>query len=207
MKTNNLENNNTKEWGDVCVRLLQGPLFKNENEQSFEKLQLWAKEINAYFNVIGLKLYYNEDIDYAFLVQNEDGDGNVIGDLTRLLIKHPLTYETSLILIILREELDKFEMEDTSSMRLVIKESEISELIEPYYKDTSDKVKYQNLVSTQLNIIASMGLIKQIKDSSQTISLSNDRVFEIKNILRAKVDAEFLREFKERLEKQQGEEN
>lgn len=205
MKANNLENNNTKEWGDVCVRLLQGPLFKAENETVFEKLQLWAKEINAYFNVIGLKLYYNEDIDYAFLVQNEDIDGNVIGDITRLLIKHPLTYETSLILIILREELDKFEIEDNSNLQLIIKESEIAELLEPYYQDTSDKIKYHNLISTQLNIISNMNLIKQIKNDNHTISLTNDRIFEVRNILRAKVDAQFLKEFKERLSKQQGE--
>ena len=105
--TDNLENNNSKEWGEVCVKLLMGPIFKDDNEELFEKLDLWVKEVNAYFNIIGLKINYNKEQDYAFLEPNEDEEGNVISNdrLSRLLIKHPLTYETSLVLVILREEL------------------------------------------------------------------------------------------------------
>jgi hypothetical protein len=203
----NLENNNSKEWGEVCVKLLMGPLFKDENEELFEKLDLWFKEVNAYFNIIGLKINYSKEQNYAFLEPNEDEEGNVISNdrLSRLLIKHPLTYETSLVLVILREELDKFEIDDTSSDLFILKESEIAELVEPYYKDTSDKVKYNDLIASQLTIIKNMGLIKQIRSNGATSNISEDRVFIIRNIIRAKVNAAFLKEFKERLAELQGE--
>ncbi|MGH4037255.1 MAG: DUF4194 domain-containing protein [Sphaerochaeta sp.] len=203
----NLENNNSKEWGEVCVKLLMGPLFKDENEELFEKLDLWFKEVNAYFNIIGLKINYSKEQNYAFLEPNEDEEGNVISNdrLSRLLIKHPLTYETSLVLVILREELDKFEIDDTSSDLFILKESEIAELVEPYYRDTSDKVKYNDLIASQLTIIRNMGLIKQIKSNGATSNISEDRVFIIRNIIRAKVNAAFLKEFKERLAELQGE--
>jgi len=203
----NLENNNSKEWGEVCVKLLMGSLFKDENEELFEKLDLWFKEVNAYFNIIGLKINYSKEQNYAFLEPNEDEEGNVISNdrLSRLLIKHPLTYETSLVLVILREELDKFEIDDTSSDLFILKESEIAELVEPYYRDTSDKVKYNDLIASQLTIIRNMGLIKQIKSNGATSNISEDRVFIIRNIIRAKVNAAFLKEFKERLAELQGE--
>ncbi len=192
--------NNSQEWGEVCIKLLQGPLFKDDNILIFEKLDLWAKQINEYFNIIGVQLNYSKDKDYAFLQENEDEEGNVINNLSRLLIKHPLTYETSLVLIVLREELDKFEIDDSSSEQFILKESEIAQMVEPYYRDTSDKVKFNDLISTQLNTIASMGLIKKLNTSSSaTKNLTNDRIFLIRNIIRAKVDSQFLREFKQRL--------
>ncbi|MBK5201025.1 MAG: DUF4194 domain-containing protein [Spirochaetaceae bacterium] len=192
--------NNSQEWGEICIKLLQGPLFRDDNEPLFEKLDLWAKQINEYFNIIGVQLNYSREKDYAFLQENEDEEGNVINNLSRLLIKHPLTYETSLVLIILREELDKFEIDDSSSDQFILKESEIAQLVEPYYRDTSDKVKYNDLIAIQINNIANMGLIKKINTSSSTTkNLINDRIFLIRNIIRAKVDSQFLREFKQRL--------
>lgn len=199
--TENTGFNNSHEWGEVCIKLLQGPLFRDDNELIFEKLDLWAKQINEYFNIIGVQLNYSKEKDYAFLQENEDEEGNVFNNLSRLLIKHPLTYETSLVLIILREELDKFEIDDSSSDQFILKESEIAQLVEPYYRDTSDKVKYNDLISIQLNNIANMGLIKKLNTStSSTKNLTNDRIFLIRNIIRAKVDSQFLKEFKQRLE-------
>ncbi|MGD1823425.1 MAG: DUF4194 domain-containing protein [Pleomorphochaeta sp.] len=191
---------NTKQWSDICVRLLQGPIFEEDNKDIFERLRLWNKEINSYFNIIGLKLFYSDEIDYSYLEQIEDEDGNVINNFNRLLKRHPLTYEASLILVVLREELDKFELENINSENLILKESEIADLIEPYYKETTDKVKYKDLISSNLNYIANMNLIKRVNTSDENLILTNDREYLIRNILRAKVSASFLKEFKEKLE-------
>ncbi len=197
---NENEFNSTKHWSDLCVRLLQGPLFEDDNKEIFEALRLWNKEVNSYFNIIGLKLFYSDEIDYAYLQQIEDEDGNVIDNLNRLLKRHPLTYEVSLILVILREELDKFELENINTENLILKESEIADLVSPFYQNKIDKVKYNDMIATNLNYISNMSLIKRINTSSDNIQLSSDREYIIRNIIRAKVDANFLKEFKEQLE-------
>jgi len=197
---NENEFKSTKHWSDLCVRLLQGPLFEDDNKEIFEALRLWNKEINSYFNIIGLKLFYSDEIDYAYLQQIEDEDGNVIDNLNRLLKRHPLTYEVSLILIILREELDKFELENFNTENLILKESEIADLVAPFYQNKIDKVKYNDMIATNLNYISNISLIKRINTSSDNIQISNDREYIIRNIIRAKVDANFLKEFKEELE-------
>lgn len=193
---------NTKQWSDICVRLLQGPIFEEDNKDLFERLKLWNKEINAYFNIIGLKLFYSDEIDYSYLEQIEDEDGNVINNYNRLLKRHPLTYEVSLILVILREELDKFELENLNSEKLILKESDIVDLIEPYYNETSDKIKFKDVIASNLNYIANMNLIKRINATDENLILANDREYLIRNIIRAKVSASFLKEFKNKLEKQ-----
>lgn len=197
---NENEFNSTKHWSDLCVRLLQGPLFEDDNKEIFEALRLWNKEVNSYFNIIGLKLFYSDEIDYAYLQQIEDEDGNVIDNLNRLLKRHPLTYEVSLILVILREELDKFELENINTENLILKESEIADLVAPFYQNNIDKVKYNDMIATNLNYISNMNLIKRINTSADNIQLSNDREYIIRNIIRAKVGANFLKEFKEQLE-------
>ncbi len=197
---NENEFSNIKQWSDICVRLLQGPIFEEDNKEIFESLKLWSKEINSYFNVIGLKLFYSNTLDYAFLEQIEDEEGNVINNLNRLLRRHPLTFETSLLLVILREELDKFEMESISNENLILKESEIADLVEPYYQNNLDKIKYKDMITSNLNYLSNMNFIKRINRSNENLQLNNDREFIIRNIIRAKVDASFLKEFKERLE-------
>lgn len=56
------------------------------------------------------------------------------------------------------------------------------------------------MIATNLNYISNMNLIKRINTSADNIQLSNDREYIIRNIIRAKVDANFLKEFKEQLE-------
>jgi hypothetical protein len=197
---NENEFNNTKQWSDVCVRLLQGPIFEEDNKEIFESLRLWNKDINTYFNVIGLKLFYSDEIDYSYLEQIEDEDGIVINNLNRLLRRHPLTFEVSLVLLILREELDKFEIETINNENLILKESEIADLVEPYYQNNSDNIKYKDMISSSLNYIVNMNFIKRISRREENLQLSTDREFIIRNIIRAKVDASFLKEFKDCLE-------
>ena len=198
----------TTEWGNLCTRLLLAPLFREENPDHFENLIIWQQQVNAYFAVIGLTLQLNIDDGYAFLVENEDEEGNVIGDGLRLLRKFPLTYEQSLLLVILRDELDKFEMSRSSSRALIMLEGQIADLMESYYPNSQDKVKYADMVASLLASLAQMEFIKCIhRPTSDNLSSPNDREYEIRTIIRAKVTSAFLAAFKNRLENLKGEDN
>ena len=37
---NENEFSNIKQWSDICVRLLQGPIFEEDNKEIFESLKL-----------------------------------------------------------------------------------------------------------------------------------------------------------------------
>jgi hypothetical protein len=50
-----------------------------------------------------------------------------------------------------------------------------------------------------------MNLIKRINKTDDNLQISNDKEYLIRNIIRAKVSTEFLKEFKEKLEENQGE--
>jgi hypothetical protein len=192
----------TSEWGNLCTRLLLAPLFREENPEHFSNLLAWQERINEYFSVIGLKLVISESDGYAFLAENEDEEGNLIGDGLRLLRRFPLTYEQSLLLVLLREELDKFEMSKSNSRALVMHESQIAELLEPYYPNHADKVKFEDMVSSLLSSLAQMEFVKCIhRPSTGNLTTDGEREYEIRTIVRAKITLPFLTEFKERLEK------
>ena len=196
----------TTEWGNVCIRLLQGPLFRTETADQFKTLLDYQQKINEYFAVIGLTLHIDGNEGYAFLIQNEDEDENIIGGGLRLLRKFPLSYEQSLLLVLLREELDKFEITHPTSHTFILHESQIGELLEVHYSASQDKVKFKDLVSSLLTSFVQMDLIKAIhRPSSSDLGKTADREFEIRTIIRAKINAEFLTEFKTKLETMQGE--
>jgi hypothetical protein len=196
----------TTEWGNLCTRLLLSPLFREENPDHFENLIVWQQKINEYFAVLGLTLVLNTDDGYAFLIENEDEEGNVIGNGLRLLRTFPLTYEQSLLLVLLRDELDKFEMSKSNSHSLILHEQQIAELMEPYYPNNQDQVKYADMVASLLSSLAQMEFIKCLhRPSGENLSGQNDREYEIRTIIRAKIHSAFLSEFKTRLENLKGE--
>jgi hypothetical protein len=198
----------TTEWGNLCTRLLLSPLFREENPDHFENLIIWQQQVNAYFAVIGLTLQLDIDDGYAFLVENEDEEGNVIGEGLRLLRKFPLTYEQSLLLVLLRDELDKFEMSKSSSRSLILHEGQIADLMETCYPNIQDRVKYADMVTSLLASLAQMEFIKCIdRPTTGNLSSPNDREYEIRTIIRAKISSAFLTEFKNRLETLKGEDN
>ncbi|WP_320130302.1 DUF4194 domain-containing protein [uncultured Sphaerochaeta sp.] len=190
----------TTEWGNLCSKLLQEPLFRDESPEPFENLIIWQQKINEYMAVIGLTLQLNVDEGYAFLMENEDAEGNVVGGNVRLLRKSPLTYEQSLLLVLLRDELDKFEMSKSTNLSLIMQEQQIAELMEPYYPNSQDKVKYADLVSSLLSSLAQMYFIKSLHNpTSESLTSPHEREFEIRTIIRAKITTSFLTEFKTRL--------
>ncbi|MCH3917370.1 MAG: DUF4194 domain-containing protein [Spirochaetia bacterium] len=197
----------SKSWGDLCVRLIKGPIFQDDTPDVFSKIVTWKNQIDAYLHVIGLTLVLDTTDDYAYLAQLEDEEGNVKGSLQRLMIRHPLSYEASLILVILREELDKMDAGEKHDFGAILKESQIAELVEPYYDQTMDRIRYKNIIASNLNILESMDLIKQIKRPTEgTLPLGQDREYLLRPLIRAKVSAQFMNDFKLRLEKRKEEE-
>ena len=144
------EDNGTPSWGGVCIKLLQGPLYRSGvDDINWKTLTTWLSEINKYFEKIGLIVLVNQSDGYAYLSQLDDfkareamngfedvddedmhKEGSESEKLPRLIKKMPLSVELSMLCVLLREALDKAEGEDSSE--LVLKESEIKDMIMPY---------------------------------------------------------------------------
>lgn len=189
--------NEEPEWAAVCVKLLQGPLYRlGPNDSTWALLEMWQGEISKYFAVIGVKVVIENADGYAYLSQKET-------NLPKLIKEYPLSPELSFLCVILREALDQFDSSENVSSMLVMKESEIRDRIATFFPDSekSDQTKMYRKLDEYLNRLVELSFIREINAESlnQDKIENRDREFEIRRIIRSKVNSEFLEEFKKRL--------
>ncbi len=196
----------TAVWAAPCIKLLQGPLYENEGDSEAWRLLIqYQREISYFFGQIGISVFIEPAEGYAFLEQKEDEEGET--ESVRLIRRYPLSFEMSLLCVLLREALEQFDISQNDSSILVLPESEIRSMLSVYFKEKTDQTKLYNELTKYLNQAVDLGFLKELnQEQSETIGDGIiDRKFEVRRILRAKIKTEFLSEFKKRLEDQSSE--
>src|SRR5688572_15644810 len=98
-------------YAKTVVQLLRAPLFSDETEH-WNNLLKYQVEITQHFIGLGLETMVQKEDGYAFIRQAElDDKGSTIG----LVSRRPLTYEVSLLCVLLRKLLDDFEISNTEN--------------------------------------------------------------------------------------------
>src|SRR5260221_7135624 len=95
-------------YAPAVLKLLQNPLFSDETA-SWNLLLSYLTPVQEYFARIGLEVRVHEEDGYAYLHQPalEDDEGQSVV-LPRLTRRDHLTYQTTLLCVLLRELLDPF---------------------------------------------------------------------------------------------------
>src|SRR5260221_13371496 len=95
-------------YAAAVLKLLQNPLFSDETA-SWNLLLSYLTPVQEYFARIGLEVCVHEEDGYAYLHQPalEDDEGQSVV-LPRLTRRDHLTYQTTLLCVLLREWLDPF---------------------------------------------------------------------------------------------------
>lgn len=176
---------------NILVKLLTGVIYYED--------QLWQELINSksmiteYFSLLGLTLSLHESDGFAFLQQIESSDGE--NNVPKLVKRHPLSFEVSLLLVIIREELESFDSKGSDENDLYLTKVDIKELIEVYFRDKKDEVRLLKELERYINAAVKLGFLKQLTNESGTI-------FKVMGIIRAKINPQFLEEFKRRIHEQ-----
>ncbi|MDR1054971.1 MAG: DUF4194 domain-containing protein [Prevotellaceae bacterium] len=176
-------------YAPVIVRLLQGSIYYED--KLWGELVLNQFPIERYLRQIGIDLIVEEKDGYAFLRQKEDEDGKTIGLIRRM----PLTYEQTLLCILLREWLDEFEITDTETRNLYISHKQFRERIEMFFKEKSNQAKLLRNLDTLIKDMLGLGFLKKIEDSPYV----DDLKYEVRRIIKSKITADKLLEFKQKL--------
>ena len=189
----------TAQWAVVCIKLLQGALYQNEEAETWQLLKQYQREIAAYFDQIGISLFIEPADGYAFLEQKESEEGD--SKSVKLIRHYPLSFELSLLCVLLREALEQFDVSQNTSSILVLKASEIREMLSIYFKEKTDQTKLYKELNRYLNQAVDIGFLKNLseKDTNKTGDADIDPAYEVRRIVRAKISTDFLAEFKERL--------
>ncbi len=126
---------------------------------------------------------------YAYLRQRPTPDGEA--ELPRLVQRRQLGYPVSLLLALLRKRLAEFDAA-SSDARLILGRDDIVELMRLFLPETSNQARLMDRIDTHINRIAELGFLRRLR--------GQDDRFEVRRILKAFVDAQWLSEFNQHLE-------
>ncbi len=178
----------------LLVQLLKGVLYEDQHAKLWHSLLLLQSAVRDYFRVIGLELYLDEAEGYAFLKQQEIDDEKQLSDdsIPRLIPRRSLTFPVSLLLVLLRKRLAE---EDASGgeTRVILSREQVIDMMLLFMPEQKNEARLNDQIKTAINRVVEYGFLRKLKQGE------ND-LLEIRRILKAFVDAQWLDEFQEHLD-------
>jgi hypothetical protein len=171
----------------VFIKLVKGPVDYTD-KSIWEKLLQYKKELTAFLPQMGLQLVLDEEDGYAYVVQtSQEDDDNAVSWITR----RSLTYEESIMLILLRDMMAEFETSESSNRELIRKRREIKEYAELFFKENASRVKFLKEVDRLIDKAAAFGFLALVDDQE----VLDEQRFQIKKIIKAKITSEQMDDF------------
>jgi len=182
--------NNIKPYSKAIVRLLKSPVERNSTV--WEDVINYQSEIQEYISQMGLELIVKKDEGFAFVRQFEDGEGNTLG----LVRRRQIGFETSIVLVVLRQSLEEFDSNPTQFQvaEKFITDSEIKEEIELFLPEKFNRVKFIRELDSYVKKAVEFGYLNEVSKKD------NETKYQIHRIIKEKITLDILQDFKTKLQ-------
>lgn len=187
----------TNDLSALVIVLLKGVIYQEADAGLWNALINLQTRVRDYVAVLCLELALDEAEGYAFLRSLPEEGNDAAPKLPRLIVRRPLSFPVSLLLALLRKKLAEFDASGGET-RLVLTRDEIVELIRVFLPESSNETKLIDQIETHLNKIVELGFLRKLKPSAANQD-KQAGVFEVRRILKAFVDAQWLADFDARL--------
>ena len=177
----------------IVVPLLKSVLYRDDDKELWTALLKLRPRVSDYVSVLALDLVMDEAEGYAFLRSRASGDEDS-PKLPRLVRRQPLSFQVSLLLALLRKKLAEFDASGGDT-RLILSRDQVVELVRVFLPDGSNESRLIDQVETHLNKVIELGFVRRLKPSG----VGQEPMFEVRRILKAFVDAQWLADFDQRL--------
>ncbi len=175
----------------LLIHLLKSVLYREGDERLWAALLNLQARVRDYVAVLNLDLVLDEAEGYAFLKSRAEPEDDA-PRLPRLVARRPLSFSVSLLLALLRRKLAEFDASGGDT-RLVLSRDDIVELVRLFLPDGPNEAKLIDQIETTINKVVELGFLHKLKSASGPGS------YEVRRILKAFVDAQWLSEFDARL--------
>ena len=132
-----------RSWSLAAVKLLQDVVYSTETSVWREVIES-QNQLRDYFARVGLAVVVDEANGFAFLRQL-DLDDEVVGkdyaSLPKLYRQTRLGFGASLMCVMLREELRRFETEEVHSEICAVEEADLFEQWKAFFPSSSDETR------------------------------------------------------------------
>ena len=174
----------------AVTQLMKGVVYRDTHEKAWRHLIALQPQVKDYVAVLGLLVVIDEAEGYAFLRQRPADEGDEANPLPRLIARRSLSFHVSLLLALLRKKLAEFDAHGGDS-RLMLSREQITEMIRVFLPPTSNEARLTDQIDAHINKAVEYGFLRQAKNTEQ--------VYEVRRILKAFVDGQWLADFDEKL--------
>jgi len=183
----------------LLVHLLKGVIYREDDERLWASLLRLQPRVREQAAILLLDLVVDEAEGYAFLRSRPDPDeGDAAPRLPRLVARRPLPYAVSLLLALLRRKLAEFDA-GGGDTRLVLARDDVVELVRVFLPEGPNEAKLIDQVDATIAKVVDLGFLRRLKPAAGTAAADAGH-FEVRRILKAFVDAQWLADFDARLE-------
>jgi hypothetical protein len=172
----------------VLVSLMKGVTFAEADAALWQSLLGLQARIRDFVAVLGLELILDEAEGYAYLRQLPANEGEQA--LPRLIVRRQLGYPVSLLIALLRKKLAEFDAA-SGDARLILGRDDIAEMMRVFLPETVNQARLMDRIEQHINRVVEMGFLRHLA--------GRDDQFEVRRILKAFVDAQWLNAFEQRL--------
>lgn len=179
--------------GSAIIRLMRGVVYRESDEDTWLILERHDADVRDHFSAIGVEVVVDDAEGYAYLRSRPDADG--AEPLPRLVHRRNLTYNVSLLLVLLRKRLVEFETTGSEG-RLVLSRDQIVEMLRLFLADSTNEARVVDTAETTIRRAADLGFVRQLRGQPDQ--------WEVRRVLKAYVDAQTLSDFAGKLREYAG---
>jgi hypothetical protein len=176
-------------YAPVVLKLLRGVMYSDDPH--WERLQSYLTPIKDYFGKIGLQVQHYETEGFAYLDQPDPEPDDPTEPLPRLIVRRQLSFKVTVLCVLLREQLRLFDASDDTG-RLVVDVEKLRDLIQPYLPAGNNEEKFRREVDGLVKQAVDLGFLKRLSGQHEN--------YEVRAILKAKIDADMLERLQQKLE-------
>ena len=172
----------------VLIALFKGVLYQDQRADLWQTLLQLQAKVRDHASVFGLELVLDEAEGFAYLRQRPAAaDGE---ELPRLVQRRQLGFAVSLLLALLRKKLAEHDAAG-GDPRLILSRQQIVDLMQLFLPSRTDEAKLVDRIDADINRVVELGFLRRLR--------GQDDQFEVRRILKAFVDAQWLGELDRRL--------
>ena len=172
----------------LLIALFKGVVYQDQSPAAWQGLLDLQARVRDYIGVLGLELLLDEAEGYAYVRQRPQGEGEA--ELPRLVARRQLSYPVSLLLALLRRKLAEHDATGDEP-RLILAREQLIDMMRVFLPDTANEARLMDRIDSHINKVVELGFLRRLRGQQDQ--------FEIRRILKAFVDAQWLAEFDRKL--------
>lgn len=177
----------------VLVALMKGVVYRENDAALWQSLESLQARAHDYVSLLGLELILDESEGYAYLRQRMAEAGSEESeavDLPRLVARRRLGFPVSLLLALLRKRLAELDVKGGET-RLIVSRDDMVDMMRLFAPDASNEARLTDRIDSHIGKVVELGFLRPL--------IGHADQYEVRRILKAFVDAQWLHGFDERL--------